>query len=121
MAGILPVGDPEAGTLTVPEFTCRCCVRIPDFDLAVGHLWHCDQCRRSFLENPASIMIGLKLDAAQRSTLHKLAANPDTLLDQLQHVWPMDDAAFQRAISHPRARLRHLGSIRSAHATGGRS
>lgn len=85
-------------------------MRIPDFDLAVGHLWHCDRCRQSFLDNPASVMTGLKLSEDQRNTLNSLAADPDTLLDRLRHAWPTDDTAFERAISHPRARLRHLGS-----------
>ncbi|MCE2466497.1 MAG: hypothetical protein J4G06_00630 [Caldilineaceae bacterium] len=94
-------------------------MRISDFDLAVGHLWHCDRCRETFLDNPASVMIGLKLSDDQRDALNSLAAAPDTLLDRLRHVWPTDDAAFERAISHPRARLRHLGS--TVRVPGGRT
>ena len=55
-------------------------------------------------------MTGLKLSDDQRDALNSLAAHPDALLDRLRHAWPTDDAAFERAISHPRARLRHLGS-----------
>ena len=94
-------------------------MRIPDFDLAVGHLWHCGRCRQSFLDNPVSVMTGLKLSEDQRNTLNSLAADPDTLLDRLRYVWPTDDAAFERAISHPRARLRHLGS--TVRVPGGRT
>ena len=64
-------------------------------------------------------MIGLKLSDDQRDALNCLAAAPDTLLDRLRHVWPTDDAAFERAISHPRARLRHLGS--TVRVPGGRT
>lgn len=63
-------------------------------------------------------MIGLKLSEDQRNMLNSLAADPDNLLDRLRHAWPTDDAAFERAISHPRARLRHLGS--TVHMRGGR-
>ena len=64
-------------------------------------------------------MTGLKLSEDQRNTLNILAADPDTLLDRLRYVWPTDDAAFERAISHPRARLRHLGS--TVRVPGGRT
>lgn len=65
-------------------------------------------------------MTGLKLSEDQRNALNSLAADPDTLLDRLQHAWPSDDdAAFERAISHPRARLRHLGS--TVRVRGGRT
>ena len=64
-------------------------------------------------------MTGLKLNEDQRNALNSLAAEPDTLLDRLQHAWPTDDAAFERAINHPRARLRHLGS--TVNARGGRT
>ena len=63
-------------------------------------------------------MTGLKLSEDQRRALNSLAADPDTLLDRLQHAWPTDDAAFERAINHPRARLRHLGS--TVRGRGGR-
>ena len=96
-------------------------MRIPDFDVAVGHLWHCDQCRRSFLGDPSSVLIGLKLSPDQRKVLTNLAADPETLLDRLRHAWPTDDAAFERAISHPRARLRHLGRSRPVPMPGGRT
>ena len=85
-------------------------MRISDFDLAIGHLWHCDRCRQTFLDNPKSVMTGLKLSEDQRNVLNSLAAHPDLLLDRLRHAWPTDDTAFERATSHPRARLRHLGS-----------
>ena len=96
-------------------------MRISDFDVAVGHLWHCDQCRRSFLSDPSSVMIGLKLSPDQRNVLNNLAAEPETLLDRLQHAWPTDDAAFERAINHPRARLRHLGRSRPVYMPGSRT
>lgn len=64
-------------------------------------------------------MTGLKLSEDQRNTLNSLAADADTLLDRLRYVWPTDDAAFERAISHPRARLRHLGS--TVRVPGGRT
>ncbi len=54
-------------------------------------------------------MTGLKLSEDQRNVLNSLAANPDLLLDRLRHA-STDDTAFERATSHPRARLRHLGS-----------
>ena len=91
--------------------------RVSDYQILVGHLWQCRECREAFLHDPESMMAGLKLTGEQAATLREFAQSPYTLLDRLQVGTGLDEADFQTAVAHPRARLRHLG-VRKAHSEG---
>lgn len=86
--------------------------RVSDFALIIGHVWRCPDCRHDLLENPESTWIGYKLSDSQRNAILAL----DT--DSFQTATGLADATglpledLYRAIDHPRARLRHLGSVK---------
>ena len=87
--------------------------RVSDYQILVGHLWQCLECREAFLSDPRSMMVGLKLTQEQAATLQELAKSPYKLIDRLHVGTGLAEADFQTAVAHPRARLRHLG-IRKA-------
>ncbi len=89
--------------------------RISDYQILVGHLWQCPECREAFLSDPRSMMAGLKLTREQTATLQEFAKSPYMLIDRLQGSTGLAEADFQTAVAHPRARLRHLG-VRKAHS-----
>ena len=84
--------------------------RASDYQIIVGHLWQCGECREAFLADPHAMMVGLKLTEEQSLTLHGFAQSPFSLLDRLHSENGLTDSAFQFAVAHPRARLRHLGT-----------
>lgn len=90
--------------------------RISDYQILVGHLWQCLECREAFLSDPRSMMAGLKLTREQTAILQEFANSPYTLIDRLQGGTGLAEADFQTAVAHPRARLRHLG-VRKMNST----
>ncbi len=82
---------------------------ISDYCIVIGHFWYCPDCRREFMNNPHAMLKGLKLTQAQYDRLLQWAAEPTSFMDKLGSESGLDPEAFQQAISHPRARLRHLG------------
>lgn len=85
-------------------------LRISDFDIVIGHLWNCHECRHRFLEDPHSMLAGMKLTPHQLELLLDLARTPYEFLDRLSQETGLDAVSFQNCITHPRARLRHLGA-----------
>ncbi len=91
--------------------------RISDYQILVGHLWQCRECREAFVRDPRSMMAGLKLTPEQMATLQEFVQSPYQLLDRLQTGTGLAEGDFQIAVAHPRTRLRHLG-VRKANPTG---
>ncbi len=91
--------------------------RVSDYQILVGHLWQCRDCRENFLLDPQSMMVGLKLTAEQTTMLLEMARTPFTLPDRLHSDSGLVESEFQTAVTHPRARLRHLG-VRRANSLG---
>lgn len=84
--------------------------RVSDYQILVGHLWQCVECREAFLANPQAMLVGLKLSDEQKNILHEFSKTPFKLLERLHSENGLTEAAFQVAVNHPRARLRHLGT-----------
>lgn len=86
--------------------------RVSDFALMIGHAWRCDECRDSLLEKPELTWIGVKLSESQRDSVRTLTYFSFQTVMGLAEATGLDYDELYQAIDHPRARLRHLGSVR---------
>ncbi len=86
--------------------------RVSDFALIIGHVWRCTSCRDSLLENPDLTWIGYKLNEAQRTCIRNLEEEDFITVMKLAELTGLTSDEIYQAIDHPRARLRHLGSVR---------
>lgn len=87
--------------------------RVRDFALFIGHAWRCTSCRENLLQQPEAAWVGLKLDEAQRTCILKLTDDSFQTVMRLAENAGLSVRELEEAIDHPRARLRHLGSIRT--------
>ena len=86
--------------------------RVSDFALIIGHVWRCTSFRNELLENPATTWIGYKLTEAQRECLTGLGEDDFHTIMHLAEITGLTTREIDAAIDHPRARLRHLGSVK---------
>ncbi len=86
--------------------------RVSDFALIIGHIWRCTACREALLANPAAMWIGYKLNESQRECISKLGDADFGTMMRLAEVTRLSLKELDLAVDHPRARLRHLGSIK---------
>lgn len=86
--------------------------RVSDFALIVGHAWRCTSCRESLIGEPSALLIGYKLSETQRTCLLGLDDESFQTVMKLADITGLSADELYEAIDHPRARLRHLGSIR---------
>ena len=91
--------------------------RVSDYQILVGHLWQCRDCRETFLLDPQSVLVGLKLTEEQTTVILEMARTPFALPENLHSGSGLVESDFQTAVTHPRARLRHLG-VRRANSLG---
>ncbi|MDQ3249946.1 MAG: hypothetical protein M3Q45_12170 [Chloroflexota bacterium] len=95
--------------------------RVQDFALLIGHVWRCTTCRNALLERPEAVLIGFKLDEAQRERVLKLSEDSFQTMMKLVDETGLSDRELNEAIDHPRARLRHLNGAKSVNwITGSR-
>ena len=87
-------------------------VRVQDFALMIGHVWRCTSCREALLENPEVIWLGYKLSEQQRAAILELSDESFQTMTRLAAATGLDPKELEVAIEHPRARLRHLGSVK---------
>lgn len=87
-------------------------VRVQDFALMIGHVWRCTSCRDALLENPEVMWLGYKLSDLQRAAILKLTDESFQTVERLAGATGLDPKELEVAIEHPRARLRHLGSVK---------
>ena len=92
--------------------------RVSDFALIIGHVWRCTSCRDALLENPAGMWIGYKLSETQRECLTNLSEDDFHTMMHLAKVTGLTTREIDAAIDHPRARLRHLGSVKGELRSG---
>ena len=83
-----------------------------DFALIVGHVWRCTACRDALLESPSTMWIGYKLSETQRECLGNMNEDDFRTMMHLAEVTGLTLREIESAIDHPRARLRHLGSVK---------
>jgi hypothetical protein len=93
-------------------------VRVTDFALMIGHVWRCTACRDALLENPPAMWVGFKLSDEQRTCITKLEDDDFGTIMHLAQVTGLTVGEIDAAIDHPRARLRHLGSVKGEYRPG---
>ncbi|MEZ4867113.1 MAG: hypothetical protein R3C14_37665 [Caldilineaceae bacterium] len=94
--------------------------RLRDFALLLGHAWRCSDCREALLAQPLNATVGFKLDEEQRECVLKLSDESFQTVMRLADASGLTTRELEEAIDHPRARLRHLGSLRNhSYITGG--
>lgn len=86
--------------------------RVQDFALMLGHAWRCPTCREALLEQPTVMAMGYKLSGDQRERLVGLTEDSFQTTARLAEAAGLAQRELEAAIEHPRARLRHLGSVR---------
>lgn len=86
--------------------------RVQDFALIIGHVWRCSACREALLTRPESTWLGFKLSEEQRERIRGLSDESFQSLAGLSEVTGLSSKEIEAAIEHPRARLRHLGSVK---------
>ena len=86
--------------------------RVSDFALMIGHAWRCSECRDDLLERPELTWIGVKLTQEQRENVRNLDDAAFQTVMALAEATGLDVDELYEAIDHPRARLRHLGSVK---------
>lgn len=86
--------------------------RVSDFALIIGHVWRCTACRDALLENPQLMWIGHKLSESQRECLINIDEEDFRTIQHLAEITGLTAREIDAAIDHPRARLRHLGSVK---------
>jgi hypothetical protein len=93
-------------------------VRVTDFALMIGHAWRCTSCRQALLADPAQMGVGYKLSDTQRTCISQLSDDDFHTIMHLAEVTGLTTAEIDAAIDHPRARLRHLGSVKGEYRPG---
>jgi hypothetical protein len=87
-------------------------VRVQDYALIIGHVWRCTGCREALFESPETVWLGYKLSDFQRECILQLSDESFQTMSRLCEDTGLDARELEAAIEHPRARLRHLGSVR---------
>ena len=93
-------------------------VRVTDFALMIGHVWRCTSCREALLRDPAQMGVGYKLSESQRTCINQLSDDDFGTIMHLAEVTGLTTVEIDAAIDHPRARLRHLGSVKGEYRPG---
>ena len=92
--------------------------RVTDFALMIGHVWRCTSCREALLRDPAQMGVGYKLSHEQRTCISNLSDDDFRTIMHLAEVTGLTAVEIDAAIDHPRARLRHLGSVKGEYRPG---
>ena len=87
-------------------------VRVSDFALMIGHVWRCTSCRAALLAEPTITLVGFKLTEEQRACIAGMDDDDFRTITHLANVTGLTAQEIDGAIDHPRARLRHLGSVK---------
>jgi len=86
--------------------------RVQDFALIIGHVWRCNSCREELFEKPEIVWMGYKLNEDQKMRIRGLTDDSFASIMRLAQATGLDNKEIEAAIEHPRARLRHLGSVK---------
>lgn len=92
--------------------------RVTDFALMIGHVWRCTSCREALMADPTQMGVGYKLSQEQRECISRLSDEDFVTIMRLAEVTGLSTGEIDVAIDHPRARLRHLGSIKGESRPG---
>lgn len=86
--------------------------RVQDYALIIGHVWRCNGCRDALFESPETVWLGYKLSDVQRECIRNLTDESFQTMAKLCADTGLVASELEAAIEHPRARLRHLGSVK---------
>ncbi len=86
--------------------------RVTDYALIIGHVWRCTACRDALLTSPEATWIGYKLSDQERECIQEMDDSDFQTIARLVETTGLDAGEINAAIDHPRARLRHLGSVK---------
>ena len=86
--------------------------RVTDFALIIGHVWRCSACRDALLTSPETTWIGYKLSDQERECIQEMDDVDFQTIARLVEITGLAVDEINGAIDHPRARLRHLGSVK---------
>lgn len=86
--------------------------RVQDFALIIGHVWRCHDCRDELFAKPDTVWMGYKLSDDQKACIRSLDDDSFASIPRLAEVTGLNSKEIEAAIEHPRARLRHLGSVK---------
>jgi len=86
--------------------------RVTDYALIIGHVWRCTACRDALLTSPETTWIGYKLSDQERERIQDMDSDDFLTATRLAEVTGLSTDELYAAIDHPRARLRHLGSVK---------
>ena len=86
--------------------------RVTDFALIIGHVWRCTSCRDALLTTPETTWIGYKLSDWERECIQDMDDVDFQTIARLAETTGLGADEINAAIDHPRARLRHLGSVK---------
>jgi hypothetical protein len=86
--------------------------RVQDFALIIGHVWRCHECREELFEKPDTVWMGYKLSDDQKARIRALTDDSFASMMRLAEATGLNNKEIEAAIEHPRARLRHLGSVK---------
>jgi hypothetical protein len=90
-------------------------VRVPDYALIIGHVWRCLECREALFTDPDTVWLGFKLNDEQRERIRSLDDESFQTMTRLADATGLTPKELEAAIEHPRARLRHLGSVKGSY------
>lgn len=86
--------------------------RVQDYALIIGHVWRCHECREALMATPDTVWMGYKLSEDQKERIRSLDDDSFVSLARLSELTGLNPKEIEAAIEHPRARLRHLGSVK---------
>jgi hypothetical protein len=86
--------------------------RVQDFALIIGHVWRCNHCREELFAKPDTVWMGYKLNEDQKARIRELSDDSFVSIQRLAEATGLNNKEIEAAIEHPRARLRHLGSVK---------
>jgi len=76
--------------------------------IVAGHAWQCPTCRRKLLADPEGVLIRQGLSAEERKLFGQLTPGDWATVGSLAQALGVARCELERAMNHPRCRLRHL-------------
>lgn len=76
--------------------------------IVAGHAWLCSTCRSKLLADLDGVLIGQGLSAEERKLLSQLTSSDWATAGSLAQALGVARCDLEKAMNHPRCRLRHL-------------
>ena len=76
--------------------------------IAVGHAWQCPSCRRKLLADTNAVLMRQGLSSEERKQVSQLTPDDWVTVGALAQALGVARCDLDKALNHPRCRLRHL-------------